>query len=40
MVGSIPVVTALGNVVLFVQHGAGVASDMTEVTAIPLVLVG
>ena len=36
----VPVVTALGGVVLSELHGAGMASDRTEVTVVPLVLAG
>jgi hypothetical protein len=38
MVGTIPVDTALGNVLLSAQRGAGVMSDQTEVTVVPSVL--
>ena len=34
------VVTALGSVVLSELHGIGVASDRTEVTIVPSILVG
>ena len=40
MVGSILAVTFLGYVVLSMLHAAGVASDWTEVTAVPSILVG
>ena len=36
----VPVVTALGNIVLSVRHGIGVASYRIVVTTVPLVLAG
>jgi len=35
---TVPIVTALGGVVLSELHGTGMASDRTEVTAVPSVL--
>jgi hypothetical protein len=37
--GTVPVITALGDVVLSKLHGAGMVSDQTEVTVVPSVLV-
>jgi hypothetical protein len=36
----IPIVIALDSVILSVQHDIGLASNQTEVTAVPSVLVG
>ena len=38
--GTVPVIIALGGVVLSELHGTGMVSDRTEVTVVPSVLVG
>ena len=38
--GTVPAITALGGVVLSELRGAGVASDWTELIAVPSVLAG